>query len=305
MSAVSRRRVLTAGAWTIPVLSVSAALPAHAAASRTDRVTLTSSRAAAYPDETATVRVTSIDADGRPRAGDAVSLSLDDPARAIIERPTGVTDSSGAYTTSVRVRTDAAPGSLGITASTSSGATSTALEVREATVIRHDETGASTRVLAINVGSMEGRLLAILQSSDATQEALTRTVPVTVTSALGFVGIYDVRSGWIGMSRDGKRLVVTSTGVAPHDYSFTGKLYYQVALQNARGRTLVTVTVNGDDTHDKVVTALDGMSVSNGYRLLVTAAEPSRVRVYADSVQTGSLSMTPQTLTIRGGRFVV
>ncbi|MEW1705918.1 M60 family metallopeptidase [Microbacterium sp. NPDC089190] len=743
---------------------MSAALPAHAAASRTDRVTLTSSRAAAYPDETATVRVTSIDADGRPRAGDAVSLSLDDPARAIIERPTGVTDSSGAYTTSVRVRTDAAPGSLGITASTSSGATSTALEVREATVIRHDETGASTRVLAlahgyqddiatvenrgfahsdlqptgrhvrakqvlqvevpdgapatlslaigargpwkafnggtgtdlsvttlttgsqsitaaqdgivyvinhsdsqaveltvsggsaqpvwvkdrttsaefasrlaassvpvvtlvgdrvfvdvqrrviddmaarnvawdpadtvarldrvlsstcdvyglsyaavgvgrkhagrvyfsgadsgagwafatsqwlcfqvdtgasealladsdswgiwhevghtfqtpsytwsglgevtvnisslalqqrhtghhrldewpeaedriaryfaqavgdrsfaqltdedpfyplflfdqlrqsfgegfypavdqayrvrrirglsmpssdqdkkdlfaqvasqvaerdlgpfftawgvpitsavlttlsahpalqnqiwtaidsrdahrerdagydlpigtltaenvslylgdrtassgevtglstlagststlvaresvaINVGSMEGRLLAILQSSDATREALTRTVPVTVTSALGFVGIYDVRSGWIGMSRDGKRLVVTSTGVAPHDYYFTGKLYYQVALQNARGRTLVTVTVNGDDTHDKVVTALDGMSVSNGYRLLVTAAEPSRVRVYADSVQTGSLSMTPQTLTIRGGRFVV
>ncbi|MEV7874998.1 putative mucin/carbohydrate-binding domain-containing protein [Microbacterium sp. NPDC089188] len=181
------------------------------------------------------------------------------------------------------------------------GATSTALEVREATVIRHDETGASTRVLAINVGSMEGRLLAILQSSGATQEALTRTVPVTATSALGFVGIYDVRSGWIGMSRDGKRLVVTSTGVAPHDYSFTGKLYYQVALQNARGRTLVTVTVNGDDTHDKVVTALDGMSVSNGYRLLVTAAEPSRVRVYADSVQTGSLSMTPQTLTIRGG----
>jgi len=764
MSTVPRRTVLVAGAWAIPVVGLSAAVPVHAAASQTDQVALTLSRAALYPDETATVGVTSVGSDGKPRAGDAVSLSLGDPGRLVIDRPTGVTDASGVYTTTVRVRTDAAPGSLGISASTSSGSASAALEVRPVTVIRHDETGSSTRVLAlphgyqdaivavenrgfahsdlqptgrhvrsgevvrvvvdsgapstlslaigtrgpwtsfngggntdlsvaalapgtqdvtasqdgivyvinhsdtqtagltvsggsahpvwvkdrttsaeftaqlsawaapvvtlvgdrvfidvqrrviddmasrnvawdpatalmlldrvlsstcdvygltyaavgvarkhagrvhfsgadsgagwafatsqwlcfqvdtgasealladsdswgiwhevghtfqtpsytwsglgevtvnisslalqqrhtghhrldewpeakdriaqyfaqpvadrsfaqltdenpfyplflfdqlrqsfgegfypavdqayrvrrirglsmpasdqdkkdlfaqvasqvadrdlgpfftawgvpltasvlsalgshpalqnqiwtaidsrdahrerevgynlpvgalsaesvslylgdrttssgevtglstlagsasalvarecvaINVGPEEGRLLALLQASDATQEALWRTVPVTVASALEFVGIYDVRAGWIGMSRDGKRLVVTSTGVAPHDYYFKGKLYYQVTLQNSRRQTLVTVTVNGDDTHDKVVRALDGLSVSNGYRLVVNAAETWRVRVYADSAQTGTLSSAPQTLTIRNGRFVV
>ncbi len=764
MSAVPRRTVLVAGAWAVPVVSLSTALPAHAAASQTDRVSITLSRATLYPDETATIGVTSVGADGKPRGGDAVSLSLDDPGRVIIDQPTGVTDSSGTYTTIVRVRTDAAPGSLGISASTSAGSASAALEVRPVTVIRHDETGASTRVLAlphgyqddvvaienrgfahsdlqptgrhvlakqvlqvdvdagspatvslaigtrgpwkafnggagtdlfvtaltagtqsvtapqdgivyvinhsetqtaaltisggsahpvwvkdrttsaefamqlaqwtgpivsfvgermfadiqrrvvddlssrgvvwdaavtvatldrvlsstcdvyglsyaavgvarkhpgrvyfsgadsgagwafatnqwlcfqvdtgasetllvepdswgiwhevghtfqtpsytwgglgevtvnisslalqqrhtghhrldewpeakdriaryfaqavgdrsfaqltdedpfyplflfdqlrqsfgegfypavdqayrvrrirglsmpspdqdkkdlfaqvaskvadrdlgpfftawgvplsssvltalgsypalqnqiwtaidsrdahrereagynlpigalstanvslylgdrttssgevtglstlagsastlvtresvaINVGPEEGRLLALLQASDATQEVLWHTVPVTVTSALEFVGIYDIRAGWIGMSRDGKRLVVTSTGFAPHDYYFKGKLYYQVTLQNSRGRALATVTVNGDDTHDKVVQVLDGRSVSDGYRLVVNAAETWRVRVYADSAQTGTLSSAPQTLTIRNGRFVV
>ena len=764
MSTVPRRTVLVAGAWAVPVVSLSTALPAHAAASQTDRVALTLSRAALYPDETATVSVTSVGPDGTPRTGDAVSLTVDNPGRVTIERPTGVTDASGVYTTTVRVRTDAVPGSLGISASTSAGSTSAALEVRQVTVIRHDETGASTRVLAlphgyqadiivpenrgfthsdlqptgryvlsgqvlqveveagapttlslaigargpwqafnggagtdlsvtalvagtqsitasqdgivyvinhsetqtatltvsggsanpvwvkdrttsaefaaqlsqwtgpvvsfvgerifadiqrrviddmssrgvvwdaantvatldrvlsstcdvygltyaavgvgrkragrvyfsgadsgagwafatnqwlcfqvntgasetllaepdswgiwhevghtfqtpsytwnglgevtvnisslaiqqrhtghhrldewpeakdrisryfaqpvgdrsfdaltnedpfyplflfdqlrqsfgegfypavdqvyrvrrirglsmpssdqdkkdlfaqvtsqvanrdlgpfftawgvpvtasvltglssypalqnqiwtaidsrdahrerevgynlpvgalsvanvslylgdrttssgevtglstldgsastlvaresaaINVGPTEGRLLAILQASDATQEVLWQTVPVTVTSAMQFVGIYDISAGWLGMSQDGKRLVATSTGFAPHDYYFKGKLYYQITLQNSRRQTIATVTVNGDETHDKVVTALNGVSVSNGYRLVVNAAETWRVRVYADSAQTGTLSSAPQTLTIRNGRFVV
>ncbi|BAJ73398.1 hypothetical protein MTES_0434 [Microbacterium testaceum StLB037] len=158
---------------------------------------------------------------------------------------------------------------------------------------------------AANVGPREGRVLALLRAPDATPEALWRTVPVTVTSALEFVGIYDIRAGWIGMSKDGKRLVVTSTGVAPHDYYFRGKLYYQVILQNAARQTLVSVTVNGDDTHDKVVAALNGVAVSSGYRLRVNAAEPSRVRIYQDGERVGTLSSTPQNVSIRNGRFVV
>jgi len=158
---------------------------------------------------------------------------------------------------------------------------------------------------AINVGPTEGRVVAILQASDATQEVLWRAVPVTVTSALEFVGWYDKRAGWIGMSADGKRLVVTSTGATPHEYYFQGKLYYQVTLQNGFRQTLVSVTVNGDETHDKVVAALNGVAVSSGYRLRVNAAEPSRVRVYQDSAQAGALSSAPQTVLVRNGRFVV
>lgn len=158
---------------------------------------------------------------------------------------------------------------------------------------------------AVNVGPGEGRVLALLQASDGTQEMLWRPAPVTVTSALEFVGIYDVRAGWIGMSKDGKRLVVTSTGVAPHDYYFQGKLYYQVTLQNTARRTVVSVTVNGDEAHEKVVAALNGVAVSSGYRLRVNAAEPSRVRVYQDSDRVGALSSTPQNVSIRNGRFVV
>lgn len=158
---------------------------------------------------------------------------------------------------------------------------------------------------AVNVGPTEGRVVAILQATDGTQEVLWRAVPVTVTSALEFVGWYDKRAGWIGMSADGSRLVVTSTGATPHEYYFQGKLYYQVTLQNASRQTVATVTVNGDETHDKVVAALNGVAVSSGYRLRVNAAEPSRVRVYQDSAQVGTLSTTPQTIVIRNGRFVV
>ncbi len=158
---------------------------------------------------------------------------------------------------------------------------------------------------AISVGPTEGRVVAILQATDGTQEVLWRAVPVMVTSALMFVGWYDKLVGWIGMSADGSRLVVTSTGATPHEYYFQGKLYYQVTLQNALRQTVATVTVNGDETHDKVVAALNGVAVSSGYRLRVNAAEPSRVRVYQDSAHVGTLSTTPQTIVIRNGRFVV
>lgn len=159
--------------------------------------------------------------------------------------------------------------------------------------------------VAVNVGPREGRVLAVLQASDATQEVLWHAVPVTVTSALEFVGWYDKIAGWIGMSADGTRLVATSTGAPPHEVYFRGKSYYQVTLQNASRRVIATVTVNGDETHDKVVAVMNGVRVASGYRLIVNAAEPSRVHVYQNSAQVGSLSSAPQTVTIRNGLFVI
>lgn len=89
-----------------------------------------------------------------------------------------------------------------------------------------------------------------------------------------------------------------------HEY-FTGKPYYKITVQDADGTELRTVTVNGDDTHDKLVTALDGTAVGDGYRLVVEAQEPSRVRVWQNSERSGTLSSTPQTLVVRDGRFEV
>lgn len=156
---------------------------------------------------------------------------------------------------------------------------------------------------AINVGPGEGRMFAVLEADDRTPELLSRTVGVTVTSALEFVGIYDIRAGWLGISRDGSHLVATSTGFAPHDYYFRGKLYYRLTLLDPRGTTLVDVTVNGDETHDKVVNALNGVACGEGYRVRVQAAEPWRVHEWTDSQRVGQLPSSPRTLTIRGGRF--
>lgn len=156
---------------------------------------------------------------------------------------------------------------------------------------------------AINVGPGQGHLFAVLEADDRTPELLIQAVDVTVNSALEFVGIYDIRAGWVGISRDGTHLVATSTGFAPHDYYFQGKLYYELTLLNARGATVATVSVNGDETHDKVARALNGVACGDGYRLRVRAAEPVRVRTYTDSQKVGSLSTSPRTLTMRGGRF--
>ncbi|MEX0152547.1 M60 family metallopeptidase [Microbacterium sp. LMI1-1-1.1] len=170
--------------------------------------------------------------------------------------------------------------------------------------------GSSSTVVAQQSSAPEvsptaGRLLAVLEAPDGTQEVLWHDrVPVTATSALQFHGLSDVVGGWLGISRDGSRLVATSTGEVLHEY-FTGKPYYKITVQDADGTELRTVTVNGDDTHDKVVTALDGTAVGDGYRLVVEAQEPSRVRVWQNSERSGTLSSTPQTLVVRNGRFEV
>ncbi|MDU0325277.1 M60 family metallopeptidase [Microbacterium sp. KSW2-21] len=169
--------------------------------------------------------------------------------------------------------------------------------------------GATSAVVAAestakDVGT-DGRVTVVLQSADGTLEALWRPAPVSVTSGLQFVGIMDWLAGWVGISRDGTHLTATSTGIRPHDYYFQGRLYYELTLTDADGAELVSVSVNGDETHDKVVTALDGFPVADGFALVVNAAEVDRVRVYRDSVRVDAVTTRPQTLAIRGGRFVV
>lgn len=158
---------------------------------------------------------------------------------------------------------------------------------------------------ARELGPSAGRLVAVLQAADGTREALWRPAAVAVRSGLQFVGIGNQLSGWLSLRSDGSRLAAVSTGVAPHDFYFKGVRYYAITLRDAHGADVVTVSVNGDDTHDKVVTALDGRAVSEGFQLIVDAAEPDRVRLYQDSAQVGALSAHPQTLTIRGGRFTI
>lgn len=158
---------------------------------------------------------------------------------------------------------------------------------------------------AKDLGADSGHITVVLQGADGTLEALWRTAPVTVASGLQFVGIMDWLSGWVGISRDGTHLTATSTGIRPHDYYFQGRLYYELTLRDAAGTDLATVSVNGDETHDKVVAALDGLAIADGFTLVVDAAEVDRVRVYRDSARVDALTTRPQTLTIAGGRFVV
>ncbi|MFJ4158610.1 M60 family metallopeptidase [Microbacterium testaceum] len=169
--------------------------------------------------------------------------------------------------------------------------------------------GATSAVVAAestaNDLETDGRIAVVLQGADGTLEALWRTAPVSVTSGLQFVGIMDWLAGWVGISRDGTHLTATSTGIRPHDYYFQGRLYYELTLTDADGTELATVSVNGDETHDKVVAALDGFPVGDGFALVVNAAEVDRVRVYRNSVRVDALTTRPQTLEIRGGRFVV
>lgn len=162
----------------------------------------------------------------------------------------------------------------------------------------------STGSVAQRVGDGAGTVFALIEAPDGTQDALTRIVSVTSKSALEFIGFYDVWIGWIGISRDGRRLVATDLGNPAHPYYFAGKTYYRVELMDASGALVAEATVRGEDTAAPVVAALDGVACAEGYRLVVRAAEPGRVRRYREGSLTGTLSSDPQTLTIRDGRFV-
>jgi hypothetical protein len=159
--------------------------------------------------------------------------------------------------------------------------------------------------VALQMGPSAGRVYALLESAEGTQEVLQRTVSVTAASALEFVGFYDVMIGSIAPSADGTHLVATSLGNQAHQFSFAGRVYYEIELRDAAGTVIATASVRGEDTAAPVVAAFHGVSCRDGDVLVVTAAEPGRVRVYTDSVQTSTLSSTPQRLTISGGRFII
>lgn len=158
--------------------------------------------------------------------------------------------------------------------------------------------------VASTLGAGRGRVYAVLQSEEGTREVLHRSVPVTAVSALEFVGFYDVMIGSLGVSADGSHLVATSTGDQAHQIYFAGRVYYQVELQDAAGATRATVTVNGEDTAQKVVDTFHGQPCAEGDRLIVRAAEPTRVRLYHDGARVGELTVNPAFVPIRGGRFV-
>lgn len=159
--------------------------------------------------------------------------------------------------------------------------------------------------LAVQVGSGTGRVYAVLESEEGTQEVLQRPVSVTAVSALEFVGFYDVMIGSIGISADGSHIVATSTGNQAHQIYFAGQVYYEVELRDAAGVTRTTVSVKGEDTAQAVADALHGVPCGEGDELVIRAAEPTRVRVYQDSNRVGTLTSNPTTVRISGGRFVL
>ena len=160
-------------------------------------------------------------------------------------------------------------------------------------------------VVAAQIGPGAGRVYAVLQSAEGTQEVLQRVVAVTAVSALEFVGFYDVMIGSIAISAEGTHLVATSLGNQAHPIYFAGVEYYTVEFCNADGIVLASATVRGEDTAEPVVRALHGMPCGEGDVVRVTAAEPGRVRVYRDSAWTTTLTLTTTVLQIVGGCFVV
>lgn len=160
-------------------------------------------------------------------------------------------------------------------------------------------------VTALEIGESVGRVAAVLESDEGTQDVLQRTVAVRAVSALEFVGFYDVTIGWIALSADASRYVATSLGNQAHPIYFADRVYYSVELRGADGQVRASAVVRGVDTADGVVTALNGQPCREGDTLVISAAEPGRVRVFQESARTGTLSSNPQEVLVSGGRFAV
>lgn len=180
------------------------------------------------------------------------------------------------------------------------------VEVSDAVSVRGSRSRVVARgAVALTMGAGRGRVYAVLESEEGTREVLHRSVSVSAVSALEFVGFYDVMIGSIGVSADGGHLVATSTGDQAHQIYFAGQVYYRIELRDAVGATRATVSVNGEDTAQRVVGAFHGAPCAEGDELIVRAAEPTRVRIYQDSARVGTLTADTTIVRIREGRFVL
>lgn len=132
ISAPGRRTVLAAAAWSVPVVSLSVAAPAHALSGDTTTAKLAPARV--QPGETSTLSVTVVDGAGTPVSGRGVALSSSDDG--ITASPdSGATDVQGVFTSTISIGTEVATGDYAISASTSEGSTAAVLSVAGALML--------------------------------------------------------------------------------------------------------------------------------------------------------------------------
>ncbi|MDF2665249.1 MAG: hypothetical protein K0R81_1099 [Microbacterium sp.] len=120
----SRRTIIAGAAWSVPVIAMMSTSPAFAN-SLNAVVSLTLATGAYLPTSGATgVTVRVVDSQNKPLAG--ASVSLTGPSSAVFATPTGTTDGSGSFSTTVDLRTPwATPGSAVTLTATGAGATGT------------------------------------------------------------------------------------------------------------------------------------------------------------------------------------
>ncbi len=133
VSPVGRRAVLTAAAWSVPAVSLTVATPAHAATSG-EATSATLAQRRVQPGDTTTLTVRVVEAQGAAVSGRAVALTSSDPG--VTATPsTGATDAQGIFTATIAVATGVAQGDYVISASNSSGTTSTTISVAGALLL--------------------------------------------------------------------------------------------------------------------------------------------------------------------------
>lgn len=102
-SPLSRRTVVAAGLWSVPVMAVSSAVPAFATASNAAQTTLSTPSGFLTASGANTLTVTVRTPAGAPSAGQAVSLTA--PAGATLGATDGTTGSNGTFSTSIDLGT--------------------------------------------------------------------------------------------------------------------------------------------------------------------------------------------------------
>ena len=183
----------------------------------------------------------------------------------------GSTTRERTLTYDLPVGTITSPTSVALGATTSSSVEVSSLRTlagSSASVLR-------TGVLATTLGDGAGRVYAVCQAADGTQELLYRSVNVTLISGIQFAGLGDRPVGWISLLPETGVFAAASTGRAAHVY-FAGQAYYSITLRDASGVEIVSASVDGGADGSAVANALNGRAYRNGYRLTVSAKEPGR-----------------------------
>ncbi|HEY0187901.1 MAG TPA: M60 family metallopeptidase [Cellulomonas sp.] len=169
----------------------------------------------------------------------------------------------------------------------------------------------TTRVIGSGVTTsardLTGTVWVLLENDHGVRDLVATTATVLRGNGLTFGGLTygDSNSQLVLALEPGTGTLYTwSRGVAVHP-NFSGELFLSLELRTADGATVVSGSVEGQETADAIAAAFSGVPYQDGRYLLVTHAEPSKLSLDVDGVLQANRTTTEQAFRIQDGRLVL
>lgn len=282
---LNRRQVLTAAAVAAPAIALTTAVPAHATSAHS---TLTVDVAASITSgDYSDVTVTVLDSQGNPWAGQSVTLTATGTTNVTLDATTGVTNSSGVFTTRLNTTINTPVGDTAVVTATSGPLTVSdtaaivplVLTVAPAPTAVHNDT--------VHVRAGEGNTLTATLTHASGRPAAGEDVSFDISGFDATFGSYDPQSpSWVTsvtLSTDANGTCTVTLTPETTLFGETATLTATSQTGPAPRRATVAPTLTATNTNvygagSNISAVLgDGTTVNQGSPLATLRVFPSRV----------------------------